>query len=81
MLIHRKMNRLEAKETGHLILSTAQSPRDDVFYILPLHNILKKIIDQFLKKKSMFVFSCLQQKTGRISIVISQTIFWWMANI
>lgn len=47
MLTHRKMNRLEAKETGRLILSTAQSPRDDVFYILPLHNILKKIIDQF----------------------------------
>lgn len=51
MLTHRKMNRLEAKETGRLILSTAQSPRDDVFYILPLHNILKKIIDQFFLKK------------------------------
>lgn len=47
MLTYRKMNRLEAKETGPLILSTAQSPRDDVFYILPLHNILKQIIDQF----------------------------------
>lgn len=75
MLTYRKMNRLEAKETGPLILSTAQSPRDDVFYILPLHNILKQIIDQFFfkKKKSMFVFSCLQQKMGRISTVIFQT--------
>lgn len=41
MLIYRRMNRLEAKETGPLILSTSQSLRDDVFYVLSLNNILK----------------------------------------
>lgn len=47
MFTYRKMNRLEAKETGPLTLSTAQSQRGDVFHILPVHNILKQIIDQF----------------------------------